>query len=309
MKIAIVGPGAVGCLFAALLSKAGQEVILIDHDQQRAEFISENGLHIEGIGGSYKITVPAAASPEAVAQAEVILICVKSYHTVEATERLKPYLSDNCRILTLQNGVGNVEALSEIFGAEKVWGGVTAQGATYLGLGNVRHAGNGQTTIGAVIGPGQEKELEGFASLLTNAGIKANVAENVQNLVWSKLIINVGINALTAITALKNGQLLEFAGTEKLMELAVDEAEKVAAALKIEIIHEVPINQVKAVAEATAANVSSMLQDVLAKRRTEIDHINGAIVSIGKNHGIPTPVNLSLALLVKTIESSYGQTV
>lgn len=309
MNIAIVGPGAIGCLFAALLARSGQNVCLLDHDRQRAEFLSENPIRVEGVSGNYQVLVPVFATPSAVSDADVIMVCVKGYHTREAVEKLLKHMKLGCKIVTVQNGVGNIETLSEIFGQNRVWGGITAQGATYLGLGNVRHAGQGQTVISTAVQTGDLGQLQDFIHVLDHAGISSEIAPEVLPLVWSKLMVNVGINALTAITSLKNGQLLEYSGTMSMMEQAVAEAELVAKAQKIELLYERPFDQVKTVAKATAGNVSSMLQDILAKRRTEIDSINGAIISRGRELNIDVPVNNTLTNLVRTIESSYGMTV
>jgi 2-dehydropantoate 2-reductase len=123
---------------------------------------------------------------------------------------------------------------------------------------------------------------------------------------WSKLIINVGINALSALTRLHNGRLIEFEGTRRILRDAVTEAVKIAKRKRIKLIYEDPLAKVEAVCEATSGNVSSMLQDVLRRKRTEIDFINGVIVRLGQELGIPVPVNSLLVNLVKTIEDSYN---
>lgn len=306
MKIVIVGPGAMGCLFAALLSKSGQECRVLDHLADRAKILSENGLHVEGVSGELRVKVPVSAEPADMAQAELVLICVKSYHTREAIAALAPFLNEEARILTLQNGVGNVEALSEICGKNRVWGGITSQGATVLESGHIRHAGTGPTLIGAAAGPGQEARLNEVAEAFRLAGFPTEIEARVEPLIWSKLVINVGINPLTALTRLKNGQLLDYPGTVGLMEQSVEEALAVIRCLGIDLIYPDPLERVKTVASATAGNIASMLQDVLSQRRTEIDSINGAVVREGLRLGIPTPVNETLTHLVKTIEASYG---
>ncbi|MBW1708956.1 MAG: ketopantoate reductase family protein, partial [Deltaproteobacteria bacterium] len=185
MKIAVVGPGAMGCLFTAFLAKSGREVLLLDHDSERADLLKEKGLFIEGISGELKIAVPVSVSPDDAAKADLILICVKSYNTRTAAMGLAPALNTNARILTLQNGVGNAEVLSEICGQDRVWGGVTSQGATLLEPGHVRHAGSGQTIIGAVSGPGQEDHLSVVSDIFSQAGFPTTVAAEVEPLIWS----------------------------------------------------------------------------------------------------------------------------
>ncbi len=309
MKVVTVGPGAMGCLFTTFLAEAGLKVLLLDHDSNRANLLNKTGLFIEGISGEHHVKVPVTASPEAADGADLILVCVKSYSTGTAVNNLVPVLKPEARVLTLQNGIGNVEILGEKCGLSRVWGGVTSQGATLLEPGHVRHAGTGPTIIGAASGPGQESRLTHVADLFTKAGIPTSVESKVETLIWSKLIVNVGINTLTAITRLKNGMLLDYPGTEYLMEMAVNEAVSVTRAKGIEPIFPDPVEHVKSVARATAGNIASMLQDILAKRKTEIDSINGAVVTHGQRLGISTPVNETLTALVKTIEASYDETV
>jgi 2-dehydropantoate 2-reductase len=145
--------------------------------------------------------------------------------------------------------------------------------------------------------------------LFNKVGLETRISRDIKGLLWSKLIVNAGINPLTAITRLNNGRLTEFEGTRKIMREAVTEAVKVAKRKRIKLIYDDPLAKVEAVCEATAANVSSMLQDVLRKKRTEIDFINGVVVRLGQEIGIPTPTNSLLLELVKTVETSYDLSV
>lgn len=306
MNIVVVGPGALGCLLAAFLAEAGQEVLLLDHRPDRAELINRQGLMVEGISGEHRVRAPVSVSPEEGAGAELVLVCVKAYNTASAIEPLVPILGPQTRVLTLQNGLGNVETLSTACGPERVWGGVTAQGATVLGPGHIRHAGAGETLIGAVSGSDQETSLTDVAAVFNQAGLPTRVEPMVDSLIWSKLIINVGINPLTAITRLRNGQLLDHPGTQWVMEQAVREAVAVAQAQGVKLIYPDPLARVKEVARATAGNIASMLQDVRAQRQTEIEQINGAIAALGRRLGLPTPINETLTNLVRTIQDSYS---
>ncbi|MCM8782547.1 MAG: 2-dehydropantoate 2-reductase [Candidatus Omnitrophica bacterium] len=306
VRIAVVGPGAMGCLLAAFLAKAKEEVCLIDHNSERVKNINEDGIKIEGISGEFTIKVKATAEPKEIGICQLVVICVKSYDTEEAIKSVKELIGENTQVLTLQNGIGNVQILNDIVGEDKVIGGVTSHGATVLGPGHIRHAGKGETIIGKangkVLGPIRE-----VVNVLNTAGFETKVSKDINGLIWSKLIINVGINALTAATRLNNGRLIEYDGTKEIMRAAVQEAVKVAKRKRIKLVYDDPIQKVEGVAKATAGNISSMLQDVLKKRRTEIDFINGAIVRQGKALNMPTPVNETLTNLIKTIESSYDK--
>ncbi|MBW1998028.1 MAG: 2-dehydropantoate 2-reductase [Deltaproteobacteria bacterium] len=303
MRFLVVGPGAMGCLFAAGLKKSGHDVILLDYKPERAAQINAQGIIVGGVSGEYTVDVPVMTGkvPE---DPDFALICVKSYSTRKAARDAGAWLSPKTVVVTLQNGIGNLEALAEVFGAGRVMGGVTSEGATLLGPGKIRHAGRGET----VVGPGKDGgPAQRLVSAFRKAGFQARTVDNVDELLWGKLIVNVGINALTAVTRLKNGRLIEHEGSLQIMESAVREAMAVAEAKNIRLPYPDPIARVKEVCKATADNIASMLQDVLRGRMTEIDAINGAIVRHGKELDIPTPVNATLQCLVQTIQETYGE--
>jgi 2-dehydropantoate 2-reductase len=307
MRIVIVGPGAMGCLFAAHLSKR-EDVILLDKNLQRARAINEKGIKIEGVSGNWQTKIKVVTDPKQIGIAELIIICVKSYDTKTAIMAIKDIISDDTFVLTLQNGVGNIDIISELVGYDRVIGGVTNQGATLLGPGHIRHAGKGETIIGR-IDRRIPAQIKGIREAFNKAGLQTRISRDIKGLIWSKLIINVGINALTAITHLKNGGLIEFEGTRHILRAAVTEAVKVAKRKKIKLIYDDPLAKVEAICETTATNISSMLQDVLKKKKTEIDFINNVIVRQGQSLGIPVPINSTLVSLIKTIESSYDQKI
>jgi 2-dehydropantoate 2-reductase len=306
MKIAIVGPGAVGSLLAALLTRSKQEVHLIDRNLDRARKVNEEGIKVEGVHGEFTAKVNSTVEPQELGACDLIVISVKSYHTEEAIKGVKDLIGEATQVLTLQNGVGNIQILNDAVGEDKVIGGTTSLGATVLDHGHIKYAGKGETIIGKASGK-VLAPLREVANALNKAGLDTKVSRDINAVIWSKLIINVGINALGVATRLHNGRLLEYTGTRDIMRAAVQEAVKVAKRKKIKLVYDDPIQKVEGVAKATAANVCSMLQDVLKKRRTEIDFINGAIVRQAKSLNIPTPVNEVLTNLVKTIEASYDK--
>ena len=308
MRIVVVGPGAMGCLLAAVLSKTKEEIWLLDKAKERSAAINQQGISIEGVSGNLEAHIKATSEAKEIGTADLIIICVKSYDTKEAILHAKPLIGDNTKVLTLQNGIGNIEIISEVAGADKVIGGVSNEGATLLDVGRVRHAGRGDTVIGRIDGK-IPVELRSIREIFNKAGFKVRISRDIKGLLWSKLIINVGINALTAITRLNNGRLIEFEGTRKILREAVTEATRIAERKRIKLIYDDPLAKVEAVCEATSLNVSSMLQDVLRKKRTEIDFINGVIVRQGQELGIAVPVNAILVDLVKTIEASYNLTL
>jgi 2-dehydropantoate 2-reductase len=295
MKIVIVGSGAMGCLFAHFLTKSKEEIWILDKTKERAAQISQCGIMVEGMSGKYQVKVKATAEVKEIGQADLVIICVKSYDTKEAVMLSKGLVGENTSVLTLQNGIGNLEIISEVVGADRVIGGVTNEGATLLDIGSIDRK--------------IPVEMRAIREIFNKVGLETRISRDIKGLLWSKLIINVGINALTAITRLHNGKLIEFEGTRKILREAVTEATKVAKRKRIKLVYDDPLAKVEAVCEATAGNISSMLQDVLKKKRTEIDFINGVIVRQGQELGIPVPVNQILLDLVKTIETSYNLVV
>jgi 2-dehydropantoate 2-reductase len=306
MNFLVVGPGAMGCLFANRLKKVGHRVTIADYRPERVDFINRHGICVEEETGKECVHVQAVAG-EITEEPDVALFCVKANQTREAAEEIAPWLQFQTSVLTLQNGLGNLELLEAVFGKGRVLGGVTAEGATLLGPGHARHAGRGETVIGpagTTDGP-----IAKIVKAFERAGFRTRTADNVETLIWGKLIVNVGINALTAITRVKNGQLPRMEGARTVMKMAVGEAVSVAEAMGISLPYPDPFERVLEVCRATAGNVASMLQDVLARRMTEIQAINGAIVREGLKVGIPTPVNLTLTSLVQAIQETYDQRV
>lgn len=301
MKIAIIGAGAMGSLFGGLLALSGQEVWLLDLWETHIRTIRENGLVIAGSQGEIVTRPHATVDPGEIGSADLIVIFVKSTATGAAAQTAKRLLGPHTAVLTLQNGYGNAEELAGQLGPDRIIAGTTAQGATLLAPGRIMHGGNGETHIGELSGAASPR-LRQIADAFTAAGIATHPEDSVAALIWGKLVINVGINALTGITGLKNGQLADYAETRELVCLAVAEAVTVAEAAGVRLPYADPVDKVLAVAAATAHNTSSMLQDLQGGRITEIDAINGAILREGARLGIATPVNRTLTLLIKTLE-------
>jgi 2-dehydropantoate 2-reductase len=209
--------------------------------------------------------------------------------------------------MTLQNGMGNAEIIAEHTPPNRILAGTTAHGATMLQAGSIRHAGAGPTTVGMWAGAEEEFQIaRQIAEQFTEAGIESAAVEAVRPVIWDKLLVNVGINAVTALTGIKNGQILDLESTRELSRAAVEEAASVAQAQGIEIRKD-PADHVFQVAAATAANRSSMGQDVDHRRVTEIKAINGFVVREAESKGIAAPVNRALTALVETIQAHYRE--
>ena len=308
MKITIVGPGALGLLLAASLTRTKNEIWLLDKNAERAKKISEEGIKVENTNANYKAKVSAVSDAKDIGATDIIILCVKSYDTEEALKGVKSLIGDKTYVLSLQNGLGNLQLISEFVDNDRIIGGITYHGAMLIDDVTVRHTGKGETIIGQengkVLG-----EIRDIAAILSKAGFPTKISKDINSVIWSKLVINVGINALSAITRLKNGVLVENEYTREIMRRAVSEAVKVAKKKKAKLAYDDPIQKVEAVCKATAENFSSMLQDALDRDMTEIDSINGAIVRQAKSLNIKTPTNEMLTELVKSIEMNYKNLV
>jgi len=307
MHFLVIGPGAMGTLFSVRLNRAGHHVTLLDYKDDRAEWIRKNGIRIDGLTQAAGVRIPVVTTAVS-GPIDAVLVCVKSTQTETVARELVGWLPPDSSILTLQNGLGNLETLSGILGNGRVFGGVTSEGATLIGPGHAKHAGRGETLIGpSGNDPAGEHPVNKIVSAFQEAGFDTRATDEVEGLIWGKLIVNVGINALTAVTGLKNGRIPQIKGTKNLMERAVAEAVAVARAKGVKLPYSDPLKRVIDVCRATAENVASMLQDVLAKKPTEVGFINGAIVREGKTLGIPTPVNWALTRLVEALQETYDE--
>lgn len=305
MKIAVAGAGAMGSLFGALLTEAGNDVWLYDVWPEHVHAVAEHGLSVEHEGRTRIVQIKATTEPKEIGHADLVIIFVKSTQTKPAAETARRLLCNDAMVMTLQNGMGNADIISEFIEPVRILAGTTSHGATMLGPGHIRHAGVGPTTIGvwAKSKEGADRARQ-FADFFTQAGIETETVDDVHSVVWNKLLINIGINAITALSGIKNGQILDLEITRELSRAAVEEAMKVARAQNVKIRDDA-VGHVFKVAQATAVNRSSMGQDVDNKRQTEIAAINGFIVREAKKLGLEAPVNQTLTALVETLQYHY----
>jgi 2-dehydropantoate 2-reductase len=306
MKIVIVGPGAMGCLFGGFLARAGEEVVLLDHRPERARQLSQNGLRIETPEGGFKVAINATADAEEIGAADVIFLCVKAFHTRAAFKRTAPCLGNKTLVLTLQNGLANVTRLAEgLVNFERIIGGTTGHGAILLETGHVMHTGTGDTVIGSMDYAAASSNLQTIKALLDKAGIATTITANLTSALWGKLVLNCAINPLAALTRLKNGELLREPALTDLLERVAEEAAAIAIANGLELPYPSAAARAKEVCSKTAENINSMLADVLRGSPTEIDEINGAVIGAATALGLRAPLNEALVALVKGLQYSY----
>lgn len=289
LRIVIFGVGAMGTLFGSRLSPLA-EVTLVGHWAEQIDTIRREGLTVTGPdGGRSQHRLRITSNLAEVAPADVALILVKSYQTTRAARQAAAVLRPDGLAITLQNGLGNLERLARAVGRERAALGITAQGATVPAPGRLDHAGEGPTYLARL--PGRERQLERVAALFNAAGIETSLVNDANSLLWGKLAINAGINPLTALMRVPNGMLVEDESLRRLMAAAANEVARVAEAQGIQLPFADAAARTAEVARATAANRSSMLQDVSRAGPTEIDAISGAVVRFGRRLGVPTPVN------------------
>ena len=239
MKIAVIGAGAMGSLFGALLAEAGNEVWLLDIWKEHIYAIKEKGLIMESAEQTRSVPINATIDPHQIGAADLIIVFAKSMHTQKAADTSKKLVDRETVVLTLQNGMGNADILVETIKSAPVLAGTTSHGATLLGPGKIRHAGLGPTIIG-LWSDTDSSLAQGIADVFNKATIDTEVAEDIRNVVWGKLLINVGINAITALTGIKNGQILDLEITKALSRSAVEEAMAVARAQGIVVREDAP---------------------------------------------------------------------
>jgi 2-dehydropantoate 2-reductase len=294
MKIAVMGAGAVGCYYGGMLARAGHDVVLIGRPQH-VEAFERQGLRLETQSFDEYIRVPASTEGSAVQGTQLVLFCVKSTDTESGAAAIKPHLAPDTLVLSLQNGVENVDRLRALL-PQQVVAAVVYVGTEMAGPGHVRHHGRGEL----VIEP--SKASEDVARALIAAGVPTVISDNVRGALWEKLILNCVYNALSAITQLPYGLLVKGEGMTVVMRDLIDECLAVAKADGVAIPGDVDV-AVRKIAETVPRQYSSTAQDLARGKRSEIDHLNGLILRRGEALGVATPANRLLHAIVKLIES------
>jgi len=330
-KILIVGTGALASLFAARLTQVGHNITMLGTWREGLDALNQSGVRLVGADGvEHTYPVHATDDPRECVDVKHAIVLVKAWQTKRVASQLKGCLADDGIVLTLQNGLGNRETLSQVLdlsatpfvprarrcetaentektrdkdsknsvvsvAKSRVALGSTTTGATLLGPGLVKAGGEG------IVSLEQNQALGPIEEALRLAGFNVRVVDDAQSLIWGKLVINAAINPLTALLRVKNGELLERPSAREMMQALATETAEVAHAEKIQLPFDDPVKAAEDVARKTSANTSSMLQDVLRGAPTEINAICGAVVKAGQKHGIETPVNQVCWQLVKAL--------
>lgn len=298
MRLVVIGPGALGTIFAEALGRAGHGVALLGRASPRFEMIRRHGLRLQTLEGTIRpLSVVLTNDPAVVRDADALIVLVKAADTAPAMARIAPFLPPECVVLTLQNGLHNARTIREALGpGQRVLPGVTSQAGTKVGPGLVVHAGAGPTRIGYE--SAQDATIaENIASVLASAGLPATAVPDIGYWIWRKAALNAAINGLTALGGFPNG---EIAVAADLLDAAETIAEEVAAVARS---HGIELGAMRGAlqetARATAKNRSSMLQDLEAGRGTEVEAIHGAIQAAARSQKIATPGIDVLAALIR----------
>ncbi|MGO4761598.1 2-dehydropantoate 2-reductase [Cupriavidus sp. 2KB_3] len=299
MKIAVIGAGAVGCFYGGMLARAGQDVVLIGRPRH-VDAIRASGLRFESLRFDERVGVAASPDVAAVADADIVLVCVKSVDTEQVAEEIRSHLKREALVVSLQNGIDNAGRLEEAL-ARPVIPAAVYVASEMAGDGHLRHHGRGDL----VIGPEQGSEL--VARLFNDAGVPTVVSANVARPLWEKLILNCAYNALSAIVNLPYGEIRGVASAEEAMRNLIAECLAVARAEGVDIDLEAASQLARIRRTIPLGQYSSMAQDIARGRASEIAALNGAIVRRGNARGVPTPVNQLIVALVELLENQYRQ--
>ncbi len=294
MKTAVMGAGAVGCYYGGMLARAGNSVTLIARPQH-VQAVQRAGLRLETQSFDAFVPMQASADASAVQGAKLVLFCVKSTDTESAGAAMAPFLGADAVVLSLQNCVDNAGRLQALL-RQPVVPAVVYVATEMAGPGHVKHHGRGELVIGPT--PTSAELIAEFAQ----AQIPVQVSDNIAGALWAKLIINCAYNAVSAISQQPYGRMVQGAGVKGVMQDAVRECIAVAAAMGV-TLPDAMWDSVERLSAAMPTQYSSTAQDLARGKPTEIDHLNGYVVSRGEQHGVATPVNRALHALVKLLEA------
>ena len=290
IRVAVLGAGAVGCYYGGMLARAGHKVTLIGRPVH-VDVFRKSGLHFEGLKFDEQVPVEASTEASAVRGARLVLFCVKSTDTEQAAAQIAPFLDADAVIVNLQNGVDNTQRIQAKV-SQAVVPAVVYVATEMKGPGHLKHHGRGDLVIGS-----NEQVKAWFES----AGVPAVISDNIAGELWAKLVVNCAYNALSAITQLPYGKMIEGPGIRDTMRDVVEETLAVAKASGVAMATGM-LERTYRIAEAMPTQYSSTAQDLARGKPTEIDHLNGYVVRRGEALGIPTPANRALHALVRLLE-------
>ena len=307
MKICILGAGALGSTFGAWLSEAGHDTWLLNRPNAHLDAIAHDGLEVTTTDGTRRLQVRTAVDAEAVGVVDLVVVLVKSFATTAAMTQARALVGLHTLVLSLQNGLGHEELLAEIVGQERVIAGKTYVGGVLLGPGQIRSGVVGKRTIIGELDGQLSARVQAVAAVFDNAGLATTVSGNILGTLWDKLLVNVATGALTGITQLTYGQLYSEPLLRDVALQAVGEAIAVAHAAGVELGLREPQAAWELARDGLPTSFkTSLLQSLQKGSITEIDFINGAVVRLGQQYRVPTPVNATLVACIKGIQRALA---
>lgn len=300
--VAVVGAGAVGCYFGGMLARAGIRVTLIGRPGHM-EAIARHGLLLDGLHFRERIPLAASTGIESVGGAGVVLFCVKTVDTEAAAREMHPFLGPDAAVLSLQNGVDNVDRIFTATGVRAIPVAVYVA-AAMTSPGEVTHTGRGDLVAGYRAGWPRQPDLEPLAGLFAHASVPCRISDAIETELWTKMTMNTAYNAISALTRARYGRIVAFQPLRELMRRAVAETVTVARAEGVPLSEPAVMDAVWKLGAAMTGALSSTAQDLTRGKRTEIDSLNGYVSRRGAVLGVPTPVNDTLTALVKFLEQA-----
>jgi 2-dehydropantoate 2-reductase len=305
VKIAVLGAGALGCVFGGYLAQFGNQVTLISRNRAHVNAIHQHGLRLEVDGRQHAVQVNAVASAQGLGAVDLVIVLVKSFHTEAAMASANGLLGADTVVLSLQNGLGHEAVLGSMVGPERVLAGKTYVGGGMLGAGLVAATTHAKHTIIGELNGVVSSRAKAIAEVFNEAGLLTRVSDNMMGVMWDKLLVNISTGALSTISRLPYGALYQVKEIELTAIAAVKEAMEVAVANGIKLSYSDPSEPWRHAAQGLPADFkTSMLQSVEKGSTTEIDFINGAVVRWGQRCGVATPVNATLVACIKGIEAA-----
>lgn len=302
MKVGIVGAGAMGSVYGGILGDAGNEVWLLDVWKEHIEAIRARGVRVEGASGDRTVRVNATLDAREAGVCELVVVATKAMDTEAGVKNAATMIGPDTLVLTIQNGIGNAERMERLVGAKNLLVGIAGGfGASVVGPGHVHHNGWEAIHLGEFQG-GVTERLDRVAGVWQKAGFRVRVFEDIQPLIWGKLMGNVGFSTVCTVTGLTVGEVIASPEAWSISEALVREAFAVAQAKKITLPYAEPVRWVREFGSKMPGARPSMWQDIEAGRRTEIDSINGGVVREAEALGVPVPVNRVMVSLVKALE-------
>jgi 2-dehydropantoate 2-reductase len=305
MKICVIGAGAMGGAYGTLLSRIGHDVTFVDVWSDNVDAINARGIRLDGVAGTHVRRIPATTNPPAGLGADLAMVWTDANNTRAAAETAKAALAPGGFAITLQNGLGNVEALVEVLGAARVAAGSSMCSAAMQGPAHASLTHMGMTSVGE-IGGGGSARTETLRAELEKAGFEVRVHPDIMSLIWTKFALNCAVNALCATTGLRLGEIARLPAMDAFQDRILDELLAVVAAKGIALADPDIRATVKAHCWKKFSR-PSMLQHIHAGKRTEIDALNGKLVEEGAKLGVPTPWNAALVALLKGVEYKATQ--